>query len=106
MINIFNRAVLFQDYDPENAAKVYTTLRKAGIEYKVSISGKGPASPMVRFSRGGRTGSMAGGSATTATYGSGGTPDSWINNKSSTNLYTVYVAKEDLTRAKEICEIG
>ena len=105
MINIFNRAVLYQDYDSENAAKVYTTLRKAGIEYKVSINGKGFASPMVRIPMSGKTGSMAGGSASAATYGSGGTPDAWINSKPTTNLYTIYVAKNDLAKAKELCEI-
>ena len=105
MINLLNRAVLFQGYDPENAAKVYSTLRKDGIEYKVSISGKGPASPSVRIPRGGRTGSMAGGSATVSTYGSGGTPNSWMNGGASTNLYTIYVAKNNLEKAKEVCEL-
>ena len=104
MINVFNRVAIYQDRDTENAAIIYTKLRKAGIEYKVVISGKGSSSSMVRFPRGGRTGGFSG-SATTAVYGSGGVPDSWVNNHASGNLYTVFVSKKDLTKAKEICEL-
>ncbi len=35
-MNIFNRTVLIQEPNPEAAAKVWSALRKAGIQYKVT----------------------------------------------------------------------
>ena len=105
-MNIFNRTLLFQDPDPEAAARVWSELRKAGIEYTVNTKGSSGTSPMVRFGTGGRTGSMAGGSATTSTYRSGGTPNSWMEGGHGNTFYAIYVKKEDLEKAKEVCDLA
>ena len=103
-MNLFNRALLFQDPNSEAAAKIWSELRKAGIPYTVKTKGKSGTSPMVRFGTGGRTGSMAGGSATVSTYRSGGTPNSWMREPSGTTFYAIYVKKEDLEKAKKVCD--
>ena len=80
-MNIFNRAVLIQEPNPEAAAKVWSALRAAGIPYDVKTKGSSGTSAMVRFTQGGRTGSMAG-----------------------NTFYVIYVKKADLERAKDICK--
>ena len=104
MMNIFNRAVLIQEPNPEAAAKVWSALRAAGIPYDVKTKGSSGTSAMVRFTQGGRTGSMAGGSAMASTYRTGGTPNSWMEGGSGNTFYVIYVKKADLERAKDICK--
>ena len=53
-MNIFNRTVLIQEPNPEAAAKVWSALRKAGIQYKVVIkSTSTKSSPMLRTDKNG-----------------------------------------------------
>lgn len=105
-MNIFNRVILVQEPDPEAAAKVWAALRKAGIPYTVKTKGRSGTSPMVRFGTGQRTGSMAGGSAVSATYRSGGMPHSWMDSPQGNTFYAIHVKKEDLERAKKVCGMG
>ena len=105
-MNIFNRTLLFQDPNPEAAAKVWTELRKAGIPYSVKTKGKSGTSAMVRFGTGGRNGTIAGGSATETTYRTGGTPQSWMEQPGAAGtFYAIYVKKADLEKAKAICDL-
>ena len=95
-MNFFNRALLFQDPNPEVAAKVWSALRSAGISYKViikSLSTK--SSPMLRTDK---NGTVIGGEV-------GGIPNSWIYDNPMNNLYNIYVKKGDLERAKEVCDL-
>ena len=94
-MNIFNRTVLIQEPNPEAAAKVWSALRKAGIQYKVVIkSTSTKSSPMLRTDK---NGTVIGGEV-------GGIPNSWIYDNPTNNLYTIYVKKADLERAKDICK--
>ena len=105
MITIFNRAVLCREPSAEAAAKVWSALRKEKIPYEIKTKIAGAKKPAVRVPRTGRTGNMTA-AITDTTYTNGGTPASWTENTPSACVYTVYVKKKDLAKAKEICEIG
>ena len=105
MITIFNRAVLCREPSAEAAAKVWSALRKEKIPYEIKTRVSGTEKPAVRVPRTGRTGNMTA-AITDTTYPNGGTPASWTENTPAACVYTVYVKKKDLAKAKEICEIG
>ena len=105
MITVFNRAVLCREPNAEAAAKVWSALRKEKIPYEVKTKISGATKPAVRVPRTGRTGNMTA-SITDTTYLNGGTPASWTENAAASCVYTVFVRKKDLARAKELCEIG
>ncbi len=105
MITIFNRAVLCREPSAEAAAKVRSTLRKEKIPYEIKTKIAGAKKPAVRVPRTGRTGNMTA-AITDTTYANGGTPTSGTENTPTSYVYTVYVKKKDLAKAKELCEIG
>ena len=99
MIHYFNRAVLSRDLNAETAAKVWASLREAGIPYKVKTVKTGPANAAVRFPTSGRTGNIG-----ANVYMGGGVPHSWMEGSANTH-YIIYVMRKDLERAKEICDL-
>lgn len=103
MITVFNRAVILEEPNAEAAAKACAALRNAGIPYKMKIAGSGPARPMVRAPRTGRTGSLGAGFSGSGLYMGGGVPQAWSEGGSSSALHIVYVRKKDLERAREAC---
>ena len=105
MITIFNRAILCREPSAEAAAKVWSALRKEKIPYEIKTKVSGAEKPAVRVPRTGRTGNMTA-AITDTTYANGGTPTSWTENTPTSYVYTVYVMKKDLAKAKELCEIG
>ena len=91
---IFKRTVLIQEPNQEAKAKVGSALRADGLQYKVVIkSTSTKSSPMLRTDK---NGTVIGGEV-------GGIPNSWIYDNPMNNLYTIYVKKADLERAKDIC---
>ena len=100
MIHCFNRAVLFRDPNAETAAKVWASLREAGIPYKVKTVKTGSANAAVRAPMSGRTGNIG-----ANVYMGGGVPHSWTEGTAANIRYTIYVMKKDLERAKEICDL-
>ena len=88
MINIFNRAELFIDTSSEAAAKVWSKLDEAGIEYELVTRQAGGD---VRAHNGvvGLNGSVGG---------------NYIGDK-ALNIYRIYVKKADLSRAKAACAL-
>ena len=105
MITIFNRAILCREPSAEAAAKVWSALRKEKIPYEIKTKVSGAAKPAVRVPRTGRTGNMTA-AVTETTYLNGGTPQSWSEGSGVNCVYTIFVKKKDLARAKEVCEIG
>ena len=104
-MNLFNRKLLFQDYNAEAAAAVWSALKEAKIPYEVKSNVTGAATASVKMANGGRMGSMASG----ASLGSGmtqGVPQSWNDGGAQQYCYFVYVKKSDFVRAKAVCEIG
>ena len=102
MINIFNRALLFQDPSAEAAGKICSSLKEAGIPYVVKTGGTGSAKPSVRIPRTGRTGNIGDGNY----MATGGIPYSWMEGGTANTFQSIYVHKKDLTKAKEICGIA
>lgn len=88
MINIFNRAELFVDTSSEAAAKVWSKLEDAGIEYELVTRQSGGD---VRAHNGviGLNGSVGG---------------NYIGDKAY-NIYKIYVKKADFVRAKAVCAL-
>jgi hypothetical protein len=89
MINIFNRALLYKDVNSEAAAKVWSALRKEGIEYSVDTKVNAGV-------EGKNNGHLA----------QGIWPGVSVNDKYSGNMacyvYEVWVRKTDLERAKKV----
>ena len=102
MISVFRRAVLFRDPSAEAAAEIQLKLKAAGIPYGMKSVGNGSVNPAVRVPRTGRTGNMTSGSA----YMGGGVPHSWTEGQSNAAYYEIYVAKKDLKKAKEVCDLA
>lgn len=103
-MNLFNRAVLIKENNAEAASAAWTALRKAGIPYRIKKEKSGPAKASVRIPVLGKTGNMGVDPHVNA-FVSGGIPHSWTDGGLTDAIYTIYVLKKDLNRAKEICEI-
>lgn len=92
MINLFNRSLLYKDTNSEAAAKVWTALRKEGIEYKVDTKVNAAV-------EGKNKGHLV----------QGEWPGLAVNNQYSGHaasyVYEVWVKKSDLERAKEACSL-
>ena len=92
MITIFNRALLFKDVNSEAAARVWSALRKEGIEYDVNTEVN---AGVLGKNKGHLT--------------MGAWPGVTVSDKYSENaasyIYEVWVRKTDLERAKEVCSL-
>ena len=88
MVNILNRAELFVDTSAEAAAKVWTKLEEAGIEYEMVTMRPGGD---VRAHHGviGVNGSVNGGYIGDLTM----------------FIYKIYVKRSELEHARKVCEI-
>ena len=94
MITVFNRAKLFIDSNAEAAAKVWTVLKANGIKYEMSTKQNvSTVRKAVQFKASMGAGSGYGGMAASHFTD---TPD---------YIYTIYVKKRDLAKAKEICHL-
>ncbi len=92
MINRFNRALLFQDSDSEACAKVWSTLKRYGIEYEMSTSTN--VSVFGRNLHYRQSMSIGYGGLGTSAFGD-----------HMNYVYSIYVRKKDLAKAKEICDL-
>jgi hypothetical protein len=92
MINVLNRALLYKDTNSEATAKVWSALRKEGIEYAVDTKVNSAV-----------TGKNKG------HLSQGVWPGLPINDRYSGNaasyIYEVWVRRTDLERAKEVCSL-
>ncbi len=92
MITFFNRALLYKDIDPEATAKVWSVLRKEGIEYDVDtkvnagVTGKNKG----HLSQG---------------LWPGLPVDDRYSGNAASYVYEVWVRKSDLERARKLCSL-
>ncbi len=89
MINVFNRVLLFQGTDAEEAARIWSMLEKNGIKYEMKT--KTGTDPMERQLK----------QRANMNYMAGGVPASYMNEHKN-YLYLIYVHKNDLAKAKEL----
>lgn len=89
MVNILNRRAIFTGTDAEEAASIWSTLKENGIAYKMQSKGMGS-----RLASGMRVNmgmSITSGAARYSDYAD-----------SPNYIYTIYVRKSDLARAREL----
>lgn len=89
MITVFNRALLYQGADAEEAARIWSTLEKNGIKYEMKT--KTGSDPMERQLK----------QRANINFMAGGVPASYMAEHKQ-YLYLIYVNKNDLTKAREI----
>ena len=92
MITVFNRAELFVDSDAEAAAKVRLALKENGIKYEMRT--KQNVSTLRK--------SIQLRAATGPSSGYGGMSASHFMDTPN-YIYTIYVKKQDLAKAKKVC---
>ena len=94
MITIFNRAKLFVDSNSEAAANVWSTLKANGIRYEMHTK-QNVATLRKAIQFRASTGAASGYGGMSASHFMD-TPD---------YIYTIYVKKRDLTKAKKLCHL-
>lgn len=94
MITAFNRAKLFVDTDAQAAANVWSVLKANGIKYEMQTKQNvSTIRKAVQFR-----------ASTGAPSGYGGMSASHFTD-TPTYVYTIYVRKRDLKKAKEVCHL-
>lgn len=89
MVSFFDRRKLFTGADAEEAARVWSALKAAGIDYRLQT--QGVRSSMAQGRRAGMGMGVTGGAARYSDYAD-----------SPSYIYTIYVAKGDYARAKQL----
>lgn len=94
MITVFNRATLFVDSNSEAAANVWSALKANGIKYEMRTKQNvSTLRKAIQFR-----------ASTGSTSGYGGMSASHFMDTPN-YVYTIYVKKRDLAKAKEICHL-
>ncbi len=92
MITLLNRALLFKDVNSEAAARVWSALRKEGIEYDVNTEVNAGV-------MGKNKGHLAQGMWPGISVSDG------YSGNAASYVYEIWVRKKDLERAREVCSL-